>query len=122
MRKLNFRNCYNKKKLNKFGDSIFDYQSIWPIFNLNMENKESIFNKLQDKIEKLIDYDDITDEEIDNFLDKNPDIELELDFFANELPNIFLFRMNDEIFCYSTENLEDKNSLVRFYFDYQRFI
>ncbi len=127
MKKINFEYAYNKKRINKYWDYVFDYESKWKFFNLNIKNKNGIWSSLQSTIEKIVDDGPITIEDIDDFLNANPDIELEIDFFVNELPEIFFFRSKNKMYCYAVDVINsEKNkknkTLARFYFDINEFV
>jgi hypothetical protein len=127
MKKINFEHAYNKKRINKYWDYVFDYDSKWKFFNLNIKNKNGIWSSLQSTIEKIVDDGPITIEDIDDFLNANPDIELEIDFFVNELPEIFFFRSKNKMYCYAVDVINsEKNkknkTLARFYFDINEFV
>ena len=127
MKKLNFERAYNKKRINKYWDYEFDYDSKWKFFNLNIKNKNGIWCSLQSTIEKIVDDGAISNADIDHFLNANPDIELEIDFFVNELPEIFFFRSKNKMYCYAVDVVRsEKNKknkiLARFYFDINEFV
>jgi hypothetical protein len=121
MKKLNFQQSFDKIKINKQYDYIFKYESFWKFYSLNLKNKKGIWQTFQNKVSKIT-TDDISNLEIDNFLDENPDIEFEIDFFVNTLPEVFFFKFKNKIYCYSTnifecENENISNIMVRFYFN-----
>lgn len=126
-KKLNFQNCFNKIKLNDFGDFKLEYQSKWPFYEFNFENENSLWHLIQDKIDQTCDDFEFTPEDIDDFLDKNPDMELEIDFFINEVSDIFFFKFKNEIFCYVSNTTEmairnEPKILCRFFFDLEKFL
>lgn len=126
MKKLNLKDFFNKIKINKHYDYVFEYQSIWKFFELNLNSKNGIWNTLQDKIEEVCEDSSITADDIDNFLDENPDIEFEFEFFSDIMPEIFLFKKKEKIYCYSCNILEaeDKNYshvLIRCFFNTEEF-
>ncbi len=127
MKNINFQRAYNKKRINKYWDYVFDYDSKWKFYYLNLNNKNGLWNSLQNAIEKIIDEGSITNADIDDFLNTNPDIELEIDFFVNELSEIFFFRSKNKMYCYSvnlkqTEKNKKSKIITRFYFDLNEFI
>lgn len=127
MKNINFQRAYNKKRINKYWDYVFEYDSKWKFYHLNLNNKNGLWNSLQNAIEKIIEEGSITNADIDDFLNTNPHIELEIDFFVNELSEIFFFRSKNKMYCYSVNLKEaEKNKkgkiIARFYFDLNEFI
>lgn len=82
---------YNKK-INSYGDRILSVHTKWPIFFINKKNKKSVWHKIQERIEELSTDVENIQNEIDNFLDSNPEIEFEIEFFNNEMPEIFFLK------------------------------
>jgi chromosome segregation ATPase len=82
---------YNKK-INSYGDRILSVHTKWPIFFINKKNKKSVWHKIQERIEELSTDVENLQNEIDNFLDSNPEIEFEIEFFNNEMPEIFFLK------------------------------
>lgn len=126
MKKLNTKEFFNKNKINKYYDYIFEYQSNWKFFELNLNNKNGIWYTLQDKIEEVCDDTNISADDIDNFLDENPDIEFEFEFFLNVMPEIFFFKIQGKLHCYTcniveAENLNYSHVIIRFFFDTKEF-
>lgn len=115
-----------KKHRENNEDLIYNYQSIWPIYNLSTKNKNGLWNTFENKIISIEDQlKDIKKEELDFYFDNNPDIELELMVFNKKLPEIFFLNYKDKIYCYSTSKLYKKIQSyidVRFYFDIKKFI
>lgn len=107
-------------------DLIYNYQSIWPIYNLSTKNKKGMWNVFENKIMAIEDdLKDITKEELNLYFDNNPNIEFEIIVFNKKLPEIFFLNYKDQIFCYATSKLNKKLKPyidVRFYFDILKFI
>jgi len=126
MKKLNFEDCFSKTKINKNYDYIFDYKTNWKFYKLNLNKKDSLWYKLQEKIDSICDDSEITTEDIEKFLDENPDIEFEFEFFNEMMPHIFFFKTEGRIYCYSCDIVESENknlthTMARFYFDIEKF-
>lgn len=122
-----FLNYYKHEKINSHGDRIFLKNTKWPFYLLNVKNKKSLWYEIEKEIEKKCDKDDIEYDQIYNFLDKNPDIEFEIEFFMNEMPEIFFFKIENKMFCYTCdpyilEETPDKKVKVRFYFNYKELL
>jgi len=122
-----YLNYFEHEKINSNGDRIFLKQSKWPFYLLNTKNKKSIWHKIENTIENKCDSADITPDEMYDFLDKNPDIEFELDFFTNEMSEIFFFKIKNQMFCYTCDyhifdKIPNKKVKTRFYFDYKELL
>ena len=83
---------FDNKKINSYGDRILSIHTKWPIFFINKKNKKSVWHKIQERIEELSTDVENLQNEIDNFLDSNPEIEFEIEFFNNEMPEIFFLK------------------------------
>jgi hypothetical protein len=113
----------NEKQI-KMGkkDNVFNYYSKWPIFILHTLDQTGIWLKIKTKID-IWEYQnilqDLTIEEIDNYLYKNPDIEFETNVFDEMLPDFYFFKYKNKIYTYTTgKKGKDKVRIyARFYFD-----
>lgn len=120
-------NYFDHKKINSYGDRVLIKQTKWPFYLLNIKNKKSIWHSIQNQIEKLSENGDITFEDIDQFFDKYPEIEFEIDFFIQEMSEVFFFRIDGKMYCYTCEEsvFEEnfsKKIKARFYFDYEKIL
>lgn len=126
MKKTNSIEFFNKNKINKASDYIFEYQSDWKFFELNLNNKNGIWYILQNKIEKNCQDSTVSADDIDNFLDNNPDIEFEFEFFLNIMREIYFFKIKEKLYCYACNIVEAENKnytkvIIRFFFDTKEF-
>jgi len=126
MKKLNTKDFFNKIKINKNYDYIFEYQSKWKFFELNLNSKNGIWNTLQDKIEEVCEDSIISADDIDKFLDENPDIEFEFESFLHIMPEIFFFKKEGKLYCYTCNIVEAENKnyshvIIRCFFDTKEF-
>jgi hypothetical protein len=117
---------WSKRRSTK--DMIYPYQSKWSIYNFSTTTKKGLWQQFEEKILELYSQNlikDLSENEMNDFLDKNPDIEFEITFFKKSLTEIFFLKMNKEIYCYTTSPLKIKMSPkidVRFYFDFKKFL
>jgi hypothetical protein len=108
-------------------DLILNYFTKWPIYKLQLFDKNGLWlkfkNKLNDLNEKKI-LKSIIEQDIIDYYDKNPDIEFELLAFDEIMQKHNLFKKDDIMYSYSigkkTKNTK-KIAYVRFYFDLNKF-
>lgn len=124
--KVSLNDLELKTQRNNNEDLIYNYQSIWPIYNLSTENKKSLWNTFENKILDIEnDLQDIEKEELDFYFDNNPNIEFEIIVFNKKLPDVFFLNYKKQIYSYTTSKLNKKLKSyidVRFYFDITKFI
>jgi hypothetical protein len=118
---------FKHQKINNYGDRILLKKTNFPFYLMNVKNKNSVWHKIQNKLENLCDNDDVVVEDIENFLNKNPHIEFEIEFFVNEMPEIFFFKIKNIIYCYTCDStilhkIYKKKVKARFYFDYREIL
>jgi len=117
---------WSKRRSTK--DMIYLYQSKWPLYNLSTLTKKGLWQKFEEKILELHSknlIDDLSENDMNNFLDKNPDIEFELMVFKKSLTDVFFIKIDKDFYCYSTSALKIKMPSkidVRFYFDIEKFL
>ena len=103
-------------------DKITEYNSRWPIYILHTLDIEGIWLKLKQQLD-ILEYQKILQElsleEINQWLIDNSDIDFETNFFEDFLPNYFFFKYKNQIYCYTTgKKGKDKTRIyARFYFD-----
>jgi hypothetical protein len=108
-------------------DGVFQYNSNWPIFVLHKTDPNGIWTRLQNKL-NILEYQNILQElpvdEVEEFLNNNPDIDLELNILDQEMPDFNFFKYNNKIYCYTIgKKGKDKNKFfARFYFDLEEII
>lgn len=123
MKFVSFKWLEKKYKPNK--DMIYKYRSKWPIYSLSLKTKTGTWSSFEEKIKILSDHNlvqDITDDEINLFLDKNQNIEFEMIVFQKLLSEVYFLKINNNIYSYTT-NIPKKNRIdVRFYFDIDNFL
>lgn len=108
-------------------DKLIDYKSKWPIYVLHSVHSEGIwirFNLKLDILEYQNKLQDITKDDIEDFLEENLDIAFELHFFEDFLPDYYFFKFENKMYCYSIgKKGKDKVRMyVRFYFDLGKLI
>lgn len=109
-------------------DMIYPYQSKWPLYNLSTTTKKGLWQQFEEKILDLYSRNlilEISEDEMNDFLDKNPDIEFEIIYFKKSLRELFFLKVEKDIYCYTTCPLKIKMSPkidVRFYFDVEKFL
>lgn len=119
---------FNWSKRRSTKDMIYSYQSKWPLYNLSTTTKKGLWQKFEEKILELHSknlIDDLSETDMNNFLDKNPDIEFELIAFKKSLPDVFFIKIGKDFYCYTTSLLKIKMPPkidVRFYFDIEKFL
>jgi hypothetical protein len=105
------------------GSKVFNYNSTYPIFFLNHKDKQGTWLKLKEAIDKMDERSDqISEKDIEDFLDNHPEIDFELEMFEDVLNESFYFKIDDNIYCYSIKELSKSHLMVRFFFDIQKFI
>lgn len=103
-------------------DGVFAYDSQWPVFVLHKTDPNGIWTRFKTKID-ILEYQnslqDLTIEEIEEFLYHNSDIDLDMNIFEEEMPEFNFFKYKNEIYCYTYgKKGKDKSRFyVRFYFD-----
>lgn len=106
-------------------DATYKYKSKWPIYNFSINYKTGMWTQFEEKIDLLAQKDciqDINENDIDLFLDKNSDIEFEMIFFQKILSEVFFLKIKDVMYCYTT-SIPKKNRIdARFYFDIEKFL
>lgn len=103
---------------------VFNLKNKYPIFLLNHTNKESTWNKFQDKLAKLnrTELENINEDNVIDFLNENLDIYFELEMFDDLFSDPYYFKIKDQIYCYCIVEMSENYSTVRFYFDIKKFI
>lgn len=105
------------------GSKVLDYKSIYPIFLLKHKDKKGSLIELEKAVTKLDpNHSDITEKDVEIFLNKHPEIEFELDIFGDMLNEPFYFRIKDEIYCYALKEASKSYVMIRFFFDIKKFI
>ena len=105
------------------GDVIYNYISKWPLLKLDVLNKKSIWNRIQDRLAELESEDKLnalSHKHLSKFFLNRPEIDFEINFFDKSLSKTFVFKYDKKIYCYSYGMVKRKNSrkiYVRFYFD-----
>jgi hypothetical protein len=108
-------------------DKILDFYSKWPIFKLNINDKNGLWNTFFTKLEDLENSNKLilaTVDEINSFLYTNADIEFEMHAFDDLMQKHHILKIYDKILCYSigTFTKNTKNLMyVRFFFDLKEF-
>lgn len=105
-------------------DKLVEYNSKWPIYNLNNFQKKSLWIKFQNKILELQNNEilkPISDDDIYEYFLKNPDIDFEILFFKDVMPKQYIFKINDQIYSYTFGYKSKRRYFVRFYFDLNEF-
>jgi hypothetical protein len=104
-------------------DLILNYNSKWPIYKLQLLDKNGLWLKFKGKLNDLNEkklLKSIIEQDIIDYYDQNPDIEFELLAFDEIMQKHNLFKKDDIIYSYSigkkTKNTK-KIAYVRFYFD-----
>lgn len=108
-------------------DKILEFNSKWPIFKLNTNDKNGLWAGFRTKLDELeIDkkLSLANFEEIDQFFYENSDIEFEMHVFDDLMQKHHLIKIMNKLYCYSTGvfTKNTKNILyVRFFFDLKEF-
>jgi hypothetical protein len=82
-------------------DMIYPYQSKWSIYNFSTTTKKGLWQQFEEKILELYSQNlikDLSENEMNEFLDKNPDIEFEITFFKKSF--IFLHCITSFCKCF----------------------
>jgi hypothetical protein len=116
-------NCFSLGKK----DKITKYQSKWPIYELDVYDKNGLWNKFRTHLNSLEDKKElkkISIDEIDDFYNKSPDIDFEIKFFANLMNKNYIFKFNNILYSYTIgyKTKLKKKMYVRFYFDLKSFL
>jgi hypothetical protein len=104
-------------------DSKIDYNSKWPIFELNLIDKKGLWLKFKTKLEDLNNdnlLQTISEEDFIEYFYKNSDIEFEILFFDYIMNKSNFFKFNNKIYSYThgKKNKRTKRkAIVRFYFN-----
>jgi hypothetical protein len=118
-------NIYPKNKFNLGKkDKITNYKSKWLIYELDIFDKNGLWLKFKTelkKIEKEEKLKKIDIEEIHNFFQQSPDIDFEIKYFSNLMDKNYIFKINDNIYSYTTGYKSKRKFYVRFYFDLNNF-
>lgn len=104
---------------------ILNFKSSYPIFLLNVSNKDNTWAKLKSvvvKLDKEGRTQDLSEEIIDTFLSENPDIDFELNVFDNFLEDVFYYSIDSKIHCYAVKEIDEEHIAVRFFFDIKPFM
>lgn len=114
---------YDKLKLNNTEDLIYSYQSIWPIYNLALNDEDGLWHSFSNTLDSL-DLQNLGTKHLDKFFDQNPNIEFEILYFNKSLPEIYNFKYKNKIYCYTTNRFKKKDDCVdvRFYFNIKKFL
>lgn len=108
-------------------DGVFSYDSQWPIFVLHVNDPEGIWIRFKTKI-NILEYQnilqDLSIQDIEEFLYYNPDIDFELLVFEEEMPDFNFFKYKNQIYCYTIgKKGKDKSRFyARFYFELEDII
>jgi len=104
-------------------DGVMTYpDSVWPIFELDIEDKTGIWTRLQTELQ-IMEYQNTLQktsiEEIEDFLYVNSDIDFEMLFYEEEMPDFNFFKYNDRIYAYThgKKPRSKKKIFARFYFE-----
>lgn len=103
-------------------DKTFNYISRWPIYTLHTLDTGGIWLKVKNQLD-ILEYQnslqELSVDELDKWLDDNPDIAFETDFFEEMLSNYYFFKFKNKIYCYTTgKKGKDKVRIyARFYFN-----
>lgn len=103
-------------------DKTFNYISRWPIYTLHTLDTDGIWLRVKNQLD-ILEYQNSLQElnvdELDKWLDDNPDIAFETDFFEEMLSNYYFFKFKNKIYCYTTgKKGKDKVRIyARFYFN-----
>ena len=108
-------------------DGVFNNNLEWLIFELDTLDKKGIWSRLQTEIQ-IMEYQgqvqDLTMEEIEDYLYHNSDIDLNIHLYDEEMPDVLFFKTKDKIYCYTTgKKTRGKNKIyARFYFELEDII
>lgn len=119
MKKSLLQNQKNNIILGK-SDSIVKYESKWPIFILDTQDKKGLW-KITQNILKVLDdkktLKEIPEEELIEYFKKNSDVDFEILFFKDIMTKHYIFKLNDKIYSYTIGQKSKRKIYARFYFD-----
>lgn len=104
---------------------IFNFQSKYPIFLLNCSHEKGTWQTLKRNVKKLEDDNicqDIKENDVEKFLEDNPDINFELGVFDDIMFDSYYFSINNKMYCYCLHEMADNYIIARFFFDIKEFI
>jgi hypothetical protein len=117
--KSNKKNCLGKK------DKILKYNSKWPIYELDVFDKNGLWKKFENHLVNLEDKNQLKNieiNEIDDFYYLNSHIDFEINFFSSLMKKNYVFKYENQYYSY-TLGYKSKNKVyVRFYFNIETFI
>jgi hypothetical protein len=101
-------------------DKVTKYKSKWLIYELDVFDLNGLwfkFKSILTKLETEKKLKRISTEDIDNFYNKNPDIDFEIKFFASLMKKNYLFKINNKMYSYTIGYKSKRKVYTRFYFD-----
>lgn len=106
-------------------DKILEYKSKWPIYQLDLIDKNSLWKKFRfflKKMEEEKKLKTIEINEIDDFYHLNSDIDFEIRFFSSLMKKNYVFKIKNTYYSY-TIGYKSKNKIyARFYFDLEKLL
>lgn len=127
--KKSFLKSLFKEKNNDFSlgkrDKILKYKSKWPIYELDVFDKNGLWIKFENLLVKLEDKKELKNidiEQVDNFYHLNPDIEFEISFFASLMKKNYVFKYKNKYYSYTLGYKSKTKIYARFYFKFEDLI
>ena len=127
MKKSFLKSLFKPNKKNYLGkrDKVLKYNSKWPIYELDVFDKNGLWINFENRLVNLEDKKELKNieiDEVDQFYNLNPHIEFEINFFASLMKKNYVFKYKDNYYSYTLGYKSKTKIYARFYFNIEMFI